>query len=160
MKHFIHKINQIMAELSGLSLVFVMVFVLTDIISRNISRSIRGVSEMAVLAMIIAVYLGISYCEEKKGHVRVEAVLHRLPYKYRKILNLLSYFLVFLMLGIVVFAVGKYALSTYNTGEAIQSPRPIRIFPVIFVMFASCVLYWIQILLNLLEAFKEFNKKG
>jgi TRAP-type C4-dicarboxylate transport system permease small subunit len=160
MKHFIHKVNQIMAGLSGLSLGFIMVFLLIDVISRTISRPILGASEMAVFAMIIAVYLGVPYCEEKKGHVRVEALLCRLPYKYRRILNLLSYFLVFLMLGIVVFAVGKYALSTYNTSEAIPGPRPIRIFPVIFVMFVSCVFYWIQVLLNLLEAFREFNKKS
>lgn len=156
-KHFIHKVNRIMTELSGLSLGFIVVFILIDIITRTLSRPVRGASEMAIFAMVIAVYLGFPYCEEKKGHVRVEALLCRLPDKYRKILNLLSYFLVFLMLGIVVFALGKYALLTYNTGEAIPGPRPLRIFPVIFVMFTSCVFYWIQVLLNLLEKFREFN---
>lgn len=159
MKRFIHKVNQIMSGLSGLSLGFIMVFVLIDIISRTISRPILGTAEMAVFAMIVAVYLGVPYCEEKKRHVRIEALLCRLPYKYKRILNLLSYFVVFLMLGIVVFSLGKYALSTYNSGEALPGARPMRIFPVIFVMFVSCVFYWVQVLLNFLEIFREFNKK-
>jgi len=158
-KRFIHKINQIMAELSGVSLVFIMVFILTDVISRTISKPIFGASEMAIFAMIVSVYLGMPYCEENKFHVRVEALLYRLPYKYKIILNLLSYFLILLMLGIIIFTVGKYALSTYNTGEAIPGPRPISIFPIIFVIFVSCVFLCLQALLNFMEIFREVNKK-
>ena len=159
MKRFIHKINQIMAELSGISLGFIMIFILVDIIGRTISRSVFGASELAIFTMIITVYLGLSYCEEKKGHVRVEVLLSYVSPKYKKILNLISYSLVFVMLGIVVYSVGKYALSAYKNNEAIAGPRPLVIYPVIFVMLISCIFYWIQVGLNLVEKFNELFKR-
>lgn len=160
MKNFIHKLNHIMAELSGVSLGFIMVFILTDIISRIIYRPIMGVAEMAIFSMLITVYLGQPYCEEKKGHVRVGALLHWLPHKYTRILNMLSYFLIFFMSGILVIVVWRYLLYTYKTKEAMSGVKPMVIFPVVFVMFVSCIFYCIQVFLNFLETFREFNKKS
>lgn len=160
MKNFIYKVNHIMAELSGLSLGFIMVFLVIDVICRTVSIPILGASEMAIFSMLIAVYLGLPLCEEGKAHVRVEALLIRIPCKYRKIINLLSQFLVLFMVGIVLYAVGKYTLLTYKTKEAIAGPVPLRISPVLFVMFISCLFYWAQILINFLELFKGFRKNN
>ena len=114
MKPFIHKINRIMADLSGASLIFVTIFILIDIVGRIISKPVFGASEMAIFIMIIAVYLGLSYCEEKKGHLRVNILFSYVSPKCKKILNLLSYFIEFITLGIVVYSVGKYGLSAYK----------------------------------------------
>jgi len=160
MKRFIHKVNQIMTQLSGISLGFIMIFTLVDIIGRTISKSVFGASELAIFTMIIAVYLGLSYCEERKGHVRVEIVLSHVSPKYKKILNFVSYFLGFVMLGIVAYSVGIYAFSAYKNNEAIAGPRPLIIYPVIFVMLISCIFYWLQVGVNLVEKFKELFEKG
>ncbi|MDD5015593.1 MAG: TRAP transporter small permease subunit [Atribacterota bacterium] len=160
MNRFIHKINRIMADLSGISLGLIMIFVLADVVSRTISKPLYGVAEMAIFAMVICAYLGLPYCEEVKGHLRVEVLLDRVSPKYKKILNFVSYFLVFAIFGIVVYSVGKYALSAYNNKESIPGLRPLDIYPIIFVIFISCLFYWIQIGLNLLEKIKELFVKG
>jgi len=160
MRNFIHNINRIMAELSGVSLGFIMGFILIDVISRIMYRPLMGVVEMAVFCMLISVYLGLSYCEEKKAHVRVEALLSHLPHKYVRTLNLVSYFLTFLMSGILVYVMWKYALYTYKTKEAMSGVDPMVIYPVVFVMFVSCVFFCIQVFFNFLETFREFNKKS
>ena len=159
MRYFVNKASKVMAELSGWSLGAIMIFILVDIISRYIGKPVAGAGEMAIFAMIVAVFLGLSYCEERQNHVRVELLYHYLPSKYVNILNLLSYFLVFLMAGVVTYAIGIYLLSVYYTKEAIQGPKPILIFPVIFLMFIGYLIYWMQILLNLIEAFRKFNMK-
>jgi len=159
MKHFIHKVNQIMAQLSGISLGFIMIFVLVDIISRTISRSIFGVSELAIFTMIISAYLGLSYCEEKNRHVRVEIILSHISPKYKKILDFISYFLVFIMVGVIAYSVGKYAITAYKNNEAIAGPRPLVVYPVIIVMLIGCIFYWLQVGINLVEKFNELFKK-
>ena len=159
MKNFIHKVNQIMAQLSGVSLGFIMIFILIDIISRTISRSIFGVSELAIFTMIISVYLGLSYCEEKNGNVRVEIILSHVSPKYRKILDFISYILIFIMVGVIAYSVGKYAITAYKTNEAIAGPKPLVIYPVIIVMLISCIFYWLQVGINLVEKFNELFKK-
>jgi len=160
MNRFIHKINRIMADLSGISLVLIMIFTLTDVVSRTISKPLYGVAEMAIFAMVISAYLGLPYCEEVKHHIRIGVLLDRVSPKYKEILNFVSYFLVFAMFGIVVYSVGKYALSAYNSKEAIPGLRPFDIYPVVFVIFVSCLFYWIQIGLNFLEKIKELFVKG
>ncbi|MBA7565837.1 hypothetical protein ES708_07522 [subsurface metagenome] len=160
MKRFIHEVNQIMTQLSGISLCFIIVFILVDIIGRTFSRTVFGASEFAIFAMIIAVYLGFSYCEEKKSHIRIEVFLSYLPPKYKKILNLVDYFLVFVMLGIVVYSVGIFALSSYKNKCAVAAgTKPLVIYPVIFVMLISCIFYWIQVGLNFVEKFNDLFKK-
>jgi len=155
METFIHKINRIMAELSGASLIFLTIFILIDIVGRIISKPVFGASEMAIFIMIIAVYLSLSYCEEKKGHLRVKILFSHVSPKCKKMLNLLTYFIEFITLGIILYSVGKYGLSTYKNKEAIQGLVPLVIYPVILVIFISCIFYWIQVGLNFLEKFKE-----
>jgi TRAP-type C4-dicarboxylate transport system permease small subunit len=150
-KRFMQRMNRIMAGLSGVTLGFIMIFILIDIISRTISKAVLGASELAIFAMIITVYLGLSFCEEKNGHVRVEVFLSHVPLRIRKILNVLSYCFVFAMWGIAAYSVGKYALSAYKNNEAVAGLVPIVIYPVISVMFICCIFYWIQIGLNLLD---------
>lgn len=159
-KRFMQRMNRIMAGLSGITLGFIMIFILIDIISRTISRAVLGVSELAIFAMIITVYLGLSFCEEKSGHVRVEVFLSHVSPGIRKILNVLSYCFVFIMWGIVAFSVGKYALSAYRNKEAVAGLMPIVIYPVILVMFICCIFFWIQIGLNLLDNIKILFQKN
>lgn len=159
-KPFMQRINRIMADLSGVTLGFIMIFILVDIIGRTISKTVFGAAELAVFTMIITVFLGLSYCEEKNGHVRVELLLSISPPKYKKLLDFISYLFVFGMWGIVAYSVGRYALVTYKSSEAIAAGNvPMIIYPVIFVMFICCIFYWIEIGLKLLEKIKILFQK-
>ena len=158
-KRLMKKINRVMADLSGISLGFIMIFILVDIISRTINRAVFGASELAIFTMIITVYLGLSYCEERNGHIRVEFFLSKISPKYKNILNVVSYAFLFGIWGIVGYSVWKYALSAYKNNEAIAGLVPIVIYPLIFGMFICCLFYWIQIGLNLFEKIKILFQK-
>lgn len=147
------RINHFMAGFGGVSLGFIMVFLLVDIVSRTISKPIAGAGEMAVFAMIVAVYSGVPYCEETQNHVNVEAFTVALPEKWKLRLGILTQLLSLLTLGILVYAVGEYALSTFQTNEAIPGPRPMPIYPVTFVIFASMAAYFLQAFVNLMQSF-------
>jgi len=160
-KRFMQRINRIMADLSIVSLGFIMIFTLIDIIGRTISRTVFGASEFAIFSMIITAYLGLAYCEEKNSHVRMELLLSASPPKFKKLLDFVSYLFVFGMWGVATYAVGKYALTAYKSNEAISAGKiPIIIYPVIFVMFVSSTFYWIQIGLNLFDRMKVLFQKN
>jgi TRAP-type mannitol/chloroaromatic compound transport system permease small subunit len=59
------------------------------------------------------------------------------------------YLLSLFILAVIVYAVGEYALKTYNSGQAIPGPRPIKIYPVMFVMFLGFVAFFLQSVVNL-----------
>ena len=158
MKNLIRKISNLMAEASVFSLGFIMIFVIADIISRYFHRPLYGVTEMAVFAMVITVYLGVPYCEEQEGHVKVEAFLKFLPKKYVKILNLLSYSFVFFVTGILTYSVGLHALSTYIKKTSFTGVVPYPLYPVVFITFLCCIIYWMQVFINLCKNIRGFKK--
>jgi len=159
MKKFFQKINNVLAQLSGVSLAFIMVFLLIDIISRTISRPVLGASEMAIFSMLVAIYLGIPYCEQRKDNVRVEALLVILPGNYRKTLEVLSKFIVFITAGIILYSLGIFTLQTFKAKTAIAGPVPFRIFPVLFVMSISILFFLVQTFVNLIDEIVVSYKK-
>lgn len=151
MKRFVHVINHLMAQASGLSLVFISFFLLLDVVSRLISKPISGASEMAIFSMIVAVYLGVPYCEETKSHIKVDAIDAFFSKKTLFLMNITTYIISLLILGITIYAVGKFAIATYTSGEAIPGTRPIQIYPVVFTIFISFVFYFLQTFVNFME---------
>ncbi|MFP4482460.1 MAG: TRAP transporter small permease [Thermovirgaceae bacterium] len=149
MERVTHWINHVMTQASGICLGFIMVFIVIDIVGRLISKPVTGASELAIFSMLLTVYLGISYCEETKGHVSVDALSMRLPPKARSLLSITVYLLSLFILAVLLYGVGEYALKTYNSGQAIPGPRPIKIYPVIFVMFLGFVAFFLQSVVNL-----------
>jgi TRAP-type C4-dicarboxylate transport system permease small subunit len=153
----VKSINGIFAELSGWLLCAMMVLLIVDFISRLLYKPVRGVGETAVFVLVAVVYLGIPHCEEVKGHVRVNALITRLPPRLRHVVNLFDYFIALLTVLMVVYAVVQDALYSYLRDESVAGPTPLLIYPVKIVIVIGCVFYWLQLLHNTIEEVKEFK---
>lgn len=152
----ITRINQYFAEISGWLLCVIVLLLTIDLVSRGLSTPIHGVGELAVFVMVSVVYLGLGHTEEIRGHVRVTALISRLPWKFQKAFNILIHLLAFGTISVVTHAVAKNALKSFNNQEAIVGKIPLLIWPVKFVIFLGCLFYLFQIILNLIA---EFGKE-
>ncbi|KIX14299.1 TRAP transporter small permease subunit [Dethiosulfatarculus sandiegensis] len=158
MQKQITKLNRLFAEICGWLLIVVMLLLTSDFISRGLSCPIVGVAESAVFAMVAVVFMGLGHCEEQKGHVRVEAVLVRLPAKVRGVFNLFCYLLGCFAIGATLYAVTGNAIEAFLEKEAIAGPTPLLTYPVKFVMVVSLVLYFIQLCLNAYAQARNLTK--
>lgn len=156
-KPIIKQIIDVLAQLGGWLLSILMFLLLIDFISRDMYRPVPGVGEVSVFVLIAVVYLGIPYCEQIKGHVRVDLIISRLKPRLRGVINLFDYFLLLLIIGIVLYAVGQSALYSYHTKEAVTGLIPLPVYPVKFVIVIGLMFYWIQLLLNTIEEFRELR---
>lgn len=155
MKKVIFLINKVLAEFSGW-LLMVMIFLLTlDFVSRGFYRPIQGVGELAVFALVVVVYCGVPHCEQIKGHIRVTAILDRLPIKIRKVIDFIVYLISFLFLNILVFSVGRSFIQSYQSREAIAGTMPMLIWPVRLAIFIGLFLYCIVVMINTIDEFKK-----
>jgi TRAP-type C4-dicarboxylate transport system permease small subunit len=159
MERILSRLNRLFAELCGWFLIVVMVLLISDFVSRGISLPLVGVAEIAVFVMISVVFLGLGHCEEQKGHVRVEAVLVRLPPKARGLLNLFCYLLGGATIGVTLYAVVGNAVDAFWENEAIAGPTPLPTYPVKFVMVVSLALYLVQLCMNALEQARDISKE-
>jgi TRAP-type C4-dicarboxylate transport system permease small subunit len=143
------KVNFLMAQLGGLSLGFIILFLLVDVVGRLISQPVSGAGEMAILSMMVAVYSGIPYCEETDNHVNVEAIYNFLPKRKNQWLRMIARVLSLITVALALFAITHFARVAYLEQVAVPGARPIRIFPVTFVMVVSFILYFLQSFVNL-----------
>lgn len=154
MKKQISLINSVFAEICGWLLTVIMVFLMVDFIGRGLSIPVVGAAEIAVFGMVAVVYLGLAHCEEKRGHVRVEAVLVRVPKKIKNFLDVFCYLLAIVIIGTSIYATGANAIAAYVDKEAISGPTPLLTYPIKTVMVIGLSLYFIQLIVNLGENIK------
>lgn len=155
MKKIIFLINKWFAELSGWLLIIMMFLLIIDFASRGFYRPIQGVGELAVFVLVAVVYFGIPHCEEIRGHIRVTAILNRLPIRIRKVSNFIVYLISFLFLILLVFSVGRSFIQSYQCKEAIAGTVPLIIWPVRLTIFIGAFFYCIGVMINTIDEFKK-----
>ncbi|MBW1994956.1 MAG: TRAP transporter small permease [Deltaproteobacteria bacterium] len=158
MKTIIHKINQLLSGFCGWLMVAMMVLLVIDIISRTMGRPVQGIAELSVFVMMVVIYLGMARCEENREHVRLEIVINALPTPARKFMVLFFHLLASATVGIILYAVAQNAFSSYRTNEALEGTVELRIWPIKFIMVIGLVFFFIQTLINTVDAARSFRK--
>lgn len=155
MKRLIQQINKILAELCGWFLIVMALLFIADFVSRGLYRPIKGLWELAVFVLIIIIYLGIPYCEEVKGHVKLAAITRFFPQKIRQMVLTIIYLLTFLFLIFVVFYSARTFIHAYQSKEAIAGSVYLLIWPVKLSIFIGLLFYCFQVFLNGIDDFKK-----
>jgi TRAP-type C4-dicarboxylate transport system permease small subunit len=158
MKILFHRVNQILSGFCGWLILAMMILLVIDIIGRTISRPIQGMAELSVFVMMVAIYLGLARCEEHREHVGLEIIINALPHTMRLLMRLLIYVLALVTVGILLYAVFQNAVASFRSNEAIAGTVELRIWPVKFIMVIGLVFFWVQTLINTIDAAKRFGK--
>lgn len=135
-----------------------MILLVFDIIGRSISRPLQGMAELSVFVMMVVIYLGLARCEEHKEHVSLEIITNALPPLIRHGLGLFVYMLALVSVGLLLYAVFQNAMDSFRSNEAIAGTVELHIWPVKFVMVIGLIFFWIQTLINTVEAAKKLKK--
>lgn len=155
MKHFFHRVNETLSVFCGWLMLAMMVLLVIDVCSRNVGKPIQGMAELSVFVMMIMVYLGMARCEEHKEHVNLEIVKDALPPRMQRAVGLVAYVLALISIGIFFYAVLQDAVASYRSREALAGVVELRLWPVKAVMVVGVAIFWIQALINAIEAIKD-----
>jgi TRAP-type mannitol/chloroaromatic compound transport system permease small subunit len=145
----IHRINNSLAELSGWLVTAIMTMLIFNILSRLSGRAVQGVSEFAVFALVATVYLGLSHCEEKESHLRVEFFSNRFKGRSKKISDTFDYLVAIIFVAVALYASWRSALFSLQTGESVPGTIPLPIYPAKFIIFTGLLFYLAQLAINL-----------
>jgi len=158
MKVFFHRINQILSGFCGWLMLAMMILLVIDIVGRSISRPIQGMAELSVFVMMVVIYFGLARCEEHREHVSLEIIKNTLPPSLRRAMELLISLLALATVGLLLYAVFQNAMSSFMSNEAIEGTVELHIWPVKFLMVIGLIFFWIQTLINTVEAAKKLKK--
>lgn len=155
MKKIIQISSKFFAELCGWLLMVMMSLLIIDFVSRKMYSPIQGVAEVSVFVLVAAVYLGIPHCEQMREHVKIDALMIRLPIRLRKIIDSIVYLSTSLFLIILVFSAGQNFVESYQSREVVAGTMPLVIWPVKLVMFVGVFFYCMQVVISTIDEFKK-----
>ena len=151
MRNFFANVNRYLAELCGWLLSIIAILLAVDIFTRAIMKPLQEVTSLAVFVMIAVIYLGLANCEQVDGHVGVNIFERKFPPKIKRINTLTRYVVELVIMGAVVFFVGKNSFQSLLSQEALSGPKMLPLWPAKLSMAVGLLFFWIQILLNFLK---------
>lgn len=155
MKNVFHKINQILSGFCGWLMLSMMTLLVIDIIARTMRKPIQGMAELSVFVMMVVIYLGLARCEEHKEHVSLELVVKALPRSIQGVMRVISHLMALGIVGLFLYSVLMNAINSYVRNEAIEGTVEMHIWPVKFVMVIGLIFFFVQTLINTIEAVKK-----
>jgi len=160
MKKLVHRANHLLAGFAGWLMLAMMLLLVADIVSRAVNMPLQMMAELSVFVMMIVIYLGFSRCEEHKEHVGLEIVTNYLPPKGRRIMAAVSQLLAVGTIALLFYAVTRDAMAAYRTNSSIEGVVNLPIWPTKFIMIAGMVFFFLQAMLNLVEAVRDIRRGG
>jgi len=150
-----------MVYVAAVALVGMMMITVADVIGRYVfNNPISGTWELVGFMLVCAGSWGMGYCQIRKGHIRVDFLLHRFPEKMRGILTILAHFL-----GLVAFSLlcwravlyAQYYLSI-TRGDATDTLH-IPIFPFVLMLAVGAGMLALVLLFDLGHSLAEGKRK-
>ncbi|MCF7936884.1 MAG: TRAP transporter small permease [Synergistales bacterium] len=154
MGHLLVKINQFFAELSSWFLSIIMILLTVNYITRFFGVPIQGLLELSTFVFLAIIYLGLGHCEENDEHIKVNAIIKRVPPKVARALNTFNYLLAVFIGGVITYAALNTAISAYQSGESVPGTAPLLTYPVKFAIFIGSLFFVLQAAAHLVSILK------
>ncbi|HOV32484.1 MAG TPA: TRAP transporter small permease subunit [Candidatus Hydrogenedens sp.] len=107
----------IMAALSAVSLLFIVVIVMVDVIGRFLGSGIQGSADYVRLASAIVMGGALPYTTAVKGHIAVELIFRRIGKRGKIIVDTISRLLMLCLFILIIIYLIRYGESLHRSGE-------------------------------------------
>lgn len=133
---------------AGITMLALLAWTVADIVGRTFFNSpMRGTVELTELAVVILVYLGLSYAESRDSHIAVDLLYLRFGVRGRLVLRvfagLVSLAVIALMTWRLAIFAGQLEVGGYTTG-ILRLPM----FPVAWVAVLGAATFGLAVLAN------------
>jgi TRAP-type C4-dicarboxylate transport system permease small subunit len=155
LKNLLSKINSFFAEISGWFLSIITILLILNLVTRFFDVPIQGLLEISTFVFIAVIYLGLGHCEEIDDHIKVNAVLKRVPQKVRDVMYIFSYTLAIVVGGMITYAAFRSARGSFLSGEAVPGTAPLPTAPVRFIIFIGFLAFVLQAIVHIITVLKR-----
>jgi TRAP-type C4-dicarboxylate transport system permease small subunit len=108
--------------------------------------------------MVFIVFFALAQTQAERGHIRVEALLTRLPAKVRAILDIAACLAGILLYGLIVWKCGKWAWESWQLREYTSGIINVPLYPSKFALVAGSGLFCLRFVRDIFQQVRELGK--
>ena len=152
----VSKLSRFLAVIAGITLVFVMLLTVLDVILRYFGYPITGVYDLVALGGAIVIGFTMPLAAEKRIHVFMEMAFQGHSRTVKQILNLLTRLIVFGISFLVAWNLVQLGIDFRHTGEVSLTIK-IAYYP---IAIGLGICFFIQMLVLVVQILQVFSGGG
>jgi TRAP-type C4-dicarboxylate transport system permease small subunit len=158
MNGFLNKINglsRFFNVIAGISLTFLMLLTVMDVILRALKRPIVGTYELVAFSGAVVIGFSVPLTSWLRGHIFVDFFILRFSQKGRNIFNITTRCLVIVLFFLIGWNLIKYGIDLQKSGE-VSLTLQMPFYPVAYGVGVCC---FVQCLVLICDVIKIFGGK-
>jgi len=158
MDAFLNKVKQLSSFfniIAGISITFVMLLTVTDVILRTFKRPIVGTYELVAFSGALVIAFAIPLTSWFRGHIFVDFFVLKMPQKVQTVFHLFTRVLGIGLFFLIAWNLVKVGMNLQKTGEV----SPTLQLPFYYVAYAVAICCFVQCVVMLCDMVKIFGGK-
>lgn len=156
MKAFLDKVkgvSRVIYVIAGISLTFLMLLTVTDVVLRFLKNPIVGTYELVAFSGAVAVGFAIPFTSWVRGHIYVDFFILRFSQKVRNLFNISTRCLVIALFFLIGWNLMKYGMDLQRSGE-VSLTLQLPFYPVAYGVGVSCFVQCLVLFCDILKIFR------
>ena len=155
MKGFLDKINGVsrfLNVIAGVSLTFLMLLTVMDVILRSLKRPIVGTYELVAFSGAVVIGFSVPLTSWVRGHIYVDFFILRFSQKVRNVFNIATRCMVIILFFLISWNLIKYGMDLQKSGE-VSLTLQMPFYPVAYAVGVCCFVQCLVLICDIVKIF-------
>jgi TRAP-type C4-dicarboxylate transport system permease small subunit len=155
MKGFLDKINGVsrfLNVIAGVSLTFLMLLTVMDVILRSLKRPIVGTYELVAFSGAVVIGFSVPLTSWVRGHIYVDFFILRFSQKVRNVFNIATRCVVIILFFLISWNLIKYGMDLQKSGE-VSLTLQMPFYPVAYGVGICCFVQCLVLICDIVKIF-------
>jgi TRAP-type C4-dicarboxylate transport system permease small subunit len=155
MKGFVSKINglsRFLNIIAGISLTFLMLLTVMDVVLRTLKNPIVGTYELVAFSGAIVIGFAVPLTSWVRGHIYVDFFILRFSKTVRNIFNTATRSLVIVLFFLIGWNLMKYGIDLQKSGE-VSLTLQMPFYPVAYAIGVCCFVQCLVLICDIVKIF-------
>jgi len=155
MNGFLNKIkglSRVFNVIAGISLTFLMLLTVMDVILRALKRPIVGTYELVAFSGAVVIGFSVPLTSWLRGHIFVDFFILRFSQKVRNIFNITTRCLVIVLFFLIGWNLIKYGMDLQKSGE-VSLTLQMPFYPVAYGVAVCCFVQCLVLICDVIKIF-------
>jgi TRAP-type C4-dicarboxylate transport system permease small subunit len=148
----IRQLSRFLNIIAGISLTFLMLLTVTDVILRSLRRPIVGTYELVAFAGAVVIGFSVPFTSWLRAHIYVDFFILKFPKKIKNLFNIVTRCLVIVLFILIGWNLIKYGMDLQKSGE-VSLTLQMPFYPVAYGIGVCCFIQCIVLICDIIKIF-------